>query len=231
MALRVPSRLSTVMENSGHLVVLCLCSSFVIISDIIDCIFCFIEDALFTICVFVFKALKMSYFSNKPAPTPGSMLPQPVLLSAVVNEPLEKRSLKRKQSASSESGLHCWVVCEFFYPSYTCSLSYFVSLAFFLNCSTLRAFSALMLLVGRQEGHPACKTVVGCWRGYLSGARCWLAHGPADATAIRCLASVKSRLVLPFWYRLTWVLPEKGPLNVYVAFLNCSTLVRVIWGY
>jgi len=29
------------------------------------------------------------------------------------------------------------------------------------------------------------------------------------------LASVKSRLVLPFWYRLTRVvLPEKGPLNV-----------------
>ena len=26
-------------------------------------------------------------------------------------------------------------------------------------------------------------------------------------------ASVKSRLVLPFWYRLTWVVPEKGPLN------------------
>ena len=24
------------------------------------------------------------------------------------------------------------------------------------------------------------------------------------------LASVKSRLVLPFWYRLTWVVPEKG---------------------
>ena len=27
------------------------------------------------------------------------------------------------------------------------------------------------------------------------------------------LASLKSRLVLPFWYRLTWVVPEKGPLN------------------
>jgi len=27
------------------------------------------------------------------------------------------------------------------------------------------------------------------------------------------LASVKSKLVLPFWYRLTQVVPEKGPLN------------------
>ena len=29
------------------------------------------------------------------------------------------------------------------------------------------------------------------------------------------LASVKSRLVLTFWYRLTWVVPEKGLLNVW----------------
>jgi len=31
------------------------------------------------------------------------------------------------------------------------------------------------------------------------------------------LALVKSRLVLPFWYRLTWVVPEKEPLNVCVC--------------
>ena len=50
----------------------------------------------------------------------------------------------------------------------------------FVSC----AFSALTLLVGRQEGHPACKknSVVGCWHGYLSGA-----NGPADATATHCL--------------------------------------------
>ena len=50
------------------------------------------------------------------------------------------------------------------------------------------SFSALMLLVGWLEGHPACKNwVVGCWCGYLSGARCRLAYGPADATATHCL--------------------------------------------
>ena len=77
------------------------------------------------------------------------------------------------------------------------------------------AFSAMTLLVGRQEGHPACKKLSGgCWRGYLSGASCRLAYGPADATATHCLFdSVKSRLVLPFWYRLTRVVPDKGPLN------------------
>ena len=46
------------------------------------------------------------------------------------------------------------------------------------------AFSALTLLVGRQEGHPACKKLSGgMLHGYLSGARCRLAYGPADATA------------------------------------------------
>jgi len=36
------------------------------------------------------------------------------------------------------------------------------------------------------------------------------------------LASVKSRLVLPFWYRLTRVVPEKGSLNVCVRWPQVS---------
>ena len=39
------------------------------------------------------------------------------------------------------------------------------------------------------------------------------------------LASVKSRLVLPFWYRLTRVVQEKGPLNVCV----CSYFVTNVF--
>jgi len=38
-------------------------------------------------------------------------------------------------------------------------------------------------------------------------------------------ASVKSRLVLPFWYRLTRVVPEKGPLNGCVCVSNPETLL------
>jgi len=47
------------------------------------------------------------------------------------------------------------------------------------------AFSALTLLVGPQDGHPACKNwAVRYWRGHQSGARCkWFAYGPAEATA------------------------------------------------
>ena len=44
------------------------------------------------------------------------------------------------------------------------------------------------------------------------------------------LASVKSRPVLPFWYRLTWVVPEKGPLNgcVCVCVCVCETVIHNI---
>jgi len=33
----------------------------------------------------------------------------------------------------------------------------------------------------------------------------------------------KSRLVLPFWYRFTWVVPDKGPLNGCCIFNNSHT--------
>jgi len=49
--------------------------------------------------------------------------------------------------------------------------------------------------------------------------RCWLGELQTCICPSWChchslsLASVKSRLVLPFWYWLTQVVPEKGPLN------------------
>jgi len=70
-------------------------------------------------------------------------------------------------------------------------------------------------LVGRQEGHPACKKQSG-------GVLAWLSVWSEVQTCIRpswfhchslSLAPVKSRLVLPFWYRLTQVFLEKRPLN------------------
>jgi len=45
-----------------------------------------------------------------------------------------------------------------------------------------------MLLVGRREGHPACKKLTG---GVLAWLSVWsevqTAHSPADATATHCL--------------------------------------------
>ena len=99
----------------------------------------------------------------------------------------------------------------------------------FLYCLfILSAFSALTLLVGLQEQHPACKNwVMRCWCGYLSGVRCIsFAYGPADATASQnpsSLASFKSRLVLLFLYRLTQVVLEKRPLN------RCTSSIYIVY--
>jgi len=86
------------------------------------------------------------------------------------------------------------------------------------------SFSALTLLVGWQEGHPACKKLSG-------GVLAWLSFGSEVQTCIRpswchchslSLAPVKSRLVLPFWDLLTWVVPDKGPLNGCVCMWHSS---------
>jgi len=86
------------------------------------------------------------------------------------------------------------------------------------------AFTALTLLVGRQEGHPVCKKLSG-------GVLVWLSVWSKVLTCTRpswchchsvSLASVKSRLVLPFWYLLTQVVPDKGPLNVCVCVFVCA---------
>jgi len=56
--------------------------------------------------------------------------------------------------------------------------------------------------------------VVGCWCGYLwSEVQTCIWPSRYHCHSL-FLASVKSRLVLPFWYQLTWVVPDKGPLNV-----------------
>ena len=69
--------------------------------------------------------------------------------------------------------------------------------------------------LGGRKGHPACKKLSG-------GVLAWLSVWSEVQTCIcsswcHChslsLASLKSRLVFPFWYRLTWVVLEKGPLN------------------
>ena len=84
-----------------------------------------------------------------------------------------------------------------------------------LTWNKINAFSAFTLLVGRQEGHTACKKL-------SSEVLAWLSVWSKVQTCIwpswcHChslsLASVKSSLVLPFWYRLTRVVPEKGTLN------------------
>ena len=93
-----------------------------------------------------------------------------------------------------------------------------INIYYSFNCCSI-AFSALTLLVGRQEGHPACKKLSG-------GVLVWLSAWSDVQTCIwpswcHChslsRSSVKSRLVFPSWYRLTWTVQEKGPLNGWVC--------------
>jgi len=79
----------------------------------------------------------------------------------------------------------------------------------------VRAFSALTLLVGRQEGHLACKNwAVWCWCGYLPGASSRPAYGPVMPLPLTVSCS---RLVLPFWYQITRVVLDKEPFYVCVC--------------
>ena len=91
------------------------------------------------------------------------------------------------------------------------------------------AFSALTLLVGRQEDHPACKIFsvwgVGVIICLKRGADCLhMVHlMPLHPQTPSSLASFKSRLVLP--HRHTQVVLEKRTLN------GCSVVVVVVYVY
>ena len=104
------------------------------------------------------------------------------------------------------------------------------------SCLSFFAFSALTLLVGRQEGHPACKNLSGrvlAWLSVWSKVQTCIWPSGCHCHSLS-LASVKSRLVLPFWYRLTPVVPDKGPLNgcvcVFVFLWSNSPLTLYIGG-
>ena len=83
-------------------------------------------------------------------------------------------------------------------------------------------YSALTLLVWCQEEHPACKKlndgIVICVE---RGADCL--H-MVQLMPLHPKTPFKSRLLLPFWYRLTQVVLEKRPLNVCVCFMPFSVL-------
>ena len=77
------------------------------------------------------------------------------------------------------------------------------------------AFSALTLLVGRQEGHPACKKTewwgVGVVICLEQGANLHMAQLMPLLLTVSCFSKIQ--IGLPFWYWLTWVVLDKRPLN------------------
>ena len=93
------------------------------------------------------------------------------------------------------------------------------------------------MLVGCQEGFPACRKVSGEVLAWLS---VWsevqrVAYGPADANAtISSLALLKSRMALPFCCRLTEVVLEKRLLNgclsddLQIIICNCLAVLHFL---
>jgi len=84
-----------------------------------------------------------------------------------------------------------------------------------------------ILLVGRQEGHLACKKLSGGVLVLLSvwsevQTCIWPSWCHSNSTS---LASVKSKLILPFWYWLTREVLEKGLLNVYVCMCQIFSIL------
>jgi len=91
-------------------------------------------------------------------------------------------------------------------------------------------FSALTLLVGRQEGHLACEKLSG---GVLAWLSVWTLEQGADLHTAQLMplpltVSCFSRIQIgsPFSYRLTRVVPEKGPLNGCVCVCVCALCRR-----
>ena len=92
-----------------------------------------------------------------------------------------------QQSQSTEG---TWKHLHVVHSNYICQwLHSFSTVSEIINVLIrVYAFSTLMLLVGQQEGHPACKKTERWGAGMVicleQGAD---AYGPADATAIHCL--------------------------------------------
>ena len=112
---------------------------------------------------------------------------------------------------------HIWL-CVTFWPGVHCR--HFV---YSYNLSAVP--SVLWHLAGRQ---PVKNWVVRCWHDYLSGARCRLACGPANANTTHSF-SCFSKIQVGF----TFLVPthpgspgktEKGPLDVCVCVVICDIL-------
>jgi len=90
------------------------------------------------------------------------------------------------------------------------------------------AFSALTLLVGRQERHPTGKKTEWWGAGVVicleQGADLNMTQLMPLPLTVSCFNKIQ--IGLPFWYRLTRVVPDKGPLNRCVWQLHICIKLR-----
>ena len=97
----------------------------------------------------------------------------------------------------------------------------------------LQCFDAAGWVAGRASGLQKLSSGVLAWLSVWSKVQTCIWPSWCHCQSLS-LALVKSRLVLPFWYRLTCVVPNKGPLNVCVCVCVCACvwtkwLPSVLW--
>ena len=103
-------------------------------------------------------------------------------------------------------------------------------------CVKLFAFSALMLLVGRQEGHPACKKQSGevlAWLSVWSEVQTCIWSSWCHCHSLS-LASMKSRLVFTFLVTAHLGSPGKRAVKrvcvcICVKLYSCQTILIMSW--
>jgi len=99
-----------------------------------------------------------------------------------------KRTCSRVTSASSALGvLNDYALYKSTHSLTHMAMKYHLTFIYVLNMGVLPSVLSRCWLGGRKGIRPVKNWVVGCWHGYLSGAKCRLAYGPADATATHCL--------------------------------------------
>jgi len=104
------------------------------------------------------------------------------------------------------------------------------------------AFSALTLLVGWQEGHPACKKLSGGAGVVIClerGADLHMTQLMPLPLTVSCFSKIQ--LVSPFWYRLTRVVPDRGAVkydflfdfqsnfDYHIPFWRYSMTINKVW--
>ena len=85
---------------------------------------------------------------------------------------------------------------------------------FLVCCKRMHSVLWHCWLGGRKGIRPVKNWVVGCWRGYLSGARCRLAYGPVMPLPLT--VSCFSKIQIGFTFLVPahpGIVPNKGPLN------------------
>ena len=135
----------------------------------------------------------VTVFHSEPRlPDPFCLFP-PLVLEENVNSGLSTEYMMEfcLKNLTTASGLVLFFLppLSYFWQNQCCYLSAScptrVPYTFVVKGS--KVFMLFCWLGGRKGIRPVNNWVVGCWCGYLSGARYRLAYGPADATATHCL--------------------------------------------